>query len=487
MGINKIMVFAGISTLLQAAGQLIFTSIGVAQYFCVIDFLRGLPILLYIKVLYFHNPNSCGSRVNIGQDIDGVSDTAFVLLTREPFTVFRTFIVNTTSLGLSALWIINSVIIIMGGAKDKQSKCIRWPWIMTTVAACGVDLVATVTYANDSFHTRSISDMMDYIDGTVSGVSNTPLDTSWTAWVMVIIYSRFVLLFMLNVFLVVIVIVDCNVKREPKTEIDNLEAPTTVARVEAVPQVPVPVQVTSTSVQATPPQDPPPPPEVNTEDQSDRDEEIGSLPSESRITTRIPRAGLSRSFRRMKTFLFRKTPSPDVHNKSIGESIQASPERSPRTQRIDVDSDKKRTVNFPETLLSLPQRLENIIAEQQRRLDRAVIDTSGRTSPPRISQSMPQLATTSTHTDAKGRRGTTVELQGQLPWAYIPAPAHRMRDQLPPDEDLPPVPLPDYTAFQSVRKASVHRAASSLSSLTQKKDYVTSRSVPCEYYTYKKA
>lgn len=67
---------------------------------------------------------------------------------------------------------------------------------------------------------QTISDMMDYIDGTVSGVSNTPLDTSWTAWVMVIIYSRFVLLFILNVFLVVIVIVDCNVKREPKTEVD---------------------------------------------------------------------------------------------------------------------------------------------------------------------------------------------------------------------------------------------------------------------------
>lgn len=49
----------------------------------------------------------------------------------------------------------------VGGAKDKQSKCIRWPWIMTTVAACGVDLVATVTYANDSFHTRVSSAFRD--------------------------------------------------------------------------------------------------------------------------------------------------------------------------------------------------------------------------------------------------------------------------------------------------------------------------------------
>lgn len=63
----------------------------------------------------------------------------------------------------------------------------------------------------------------------------------------------------------------------------------------------------------------------------------------------------------------------------------------------------KRTVNFPKSLLSLPQRLENIIAEQQRRLDRSVIDTSGRSSPPRASQSMPQLDTTSIGlTDGRG-------------------------------------------------------------------------------------
>lgn len=61
-----------------------------------------------------------------------------------------------------------------------------------------------------------------------------------------------------------------------------------------------------------------------------------------------------------------------------------------RSQHIHID-DKKRTVNFPENLLSLPQRLENMIAEQQRRLDRAVIDTAGRRSPPRVTQSLPQL------------------------------------------------------------------------------------------------
>ncbi|KAF9417620.1 hypothetical protein HW555_005327 [Spodoptera exigua] len=491
MGFNKIMVSSGIITLLQAMGQMVFSSMCIAQYFCVIDFLRGFPLLIYIRVLYFHNPTACGPTINIGQVIDSIANEAFVLLTSEPFTVFRTFIINSVSLGLSVFWMTSSIIIIMAGARDNQTKCTRWPWIIFTSAVSGLDLVATVTYANDTFHTRTLQDMMDFIGGRVSGIGNAKLNTTWTSWSMVILYSRFAILFIINIILIIIVIVDCNVERKADTDIVTVEAPVPL-QTEAAPQVPVapqaPVQI-STAVQASPPQETPPPPIVTERDAiSDREEELASLPSE-RITTRIPRAGLSRSFRRMKAFLFRKSPSPEIHTRSNPDSFQISPERSPHThygrQQVDVDLDKKRTVNFPESLLSLPQRLENIIAEQQRRLDRATIDTSGRNSPPRASQSMPHLATTSSQPEGRGRRGTTAELQGQLPWAYIPASSHRMRDQLPPDEDLPPVPLPDYNAIQPTRKASVHRAASSLSSLTQKKDYVTSRSVR-EYYTYKK-
>lgn len=42
----------------------------------------------------------------------------------------------------------------VGGAKNNQSKSARWPWIVVTVAMCALDLVATVSYANDSFQTR---------------------------------------------------------------------------------------------------------------------------------------------------------------------------------------------------------------------------------------------------------------------------------------------------------------------------------------------
>ncbi|KAM3968612.1 uncharacterized protein ACR2FA_012124 [Aphomia sociella] len=431
MSMNKLMVTAGVVTLLQAVTQTILTAMGLAQYYCLIDFLRELPLLIYIRLLYFHNPGPCGVRINIGQAIDGMADQAFVLLTQEPLTSFRTFIINATSLGLGIFWILASVTIIIGGAKSKQSKTMRWPWITFTVAICILDLVATVTYANDSFHTRTLSDIMEYIDGVASGIGGMDLDTSWASWMMVLLYSRFGIFFFVNIFFIISIIIDGNAVRQINVETAvQVEAPTM------------------------------------TDETSDKDMDTSSLPSRS---ARIPRPGLSQSFRRMKTMLFKKLSPPAVH--SNPESLNYSPDRLIYIFYI-ADADRKRTVNFPENLLSLPQRLENLIAEQRRKLDKAVIDTSGRHSPPRASQSMPQLNSASTplNQDTHGRRGTAAELQGQLPWAYIPASAHRMRDQLPPDEDLPPVPLPDYTAIQPFRKASVHRAASSLSSLIQKRD-----------------
>ncbi|XP_012549074.1 uncharacterized protein LOC101740738 isoform X1 [Bombyx mori] len=474
---NKILVFAGIATLVQAVGQLIFTSLAISQYFCLIDFLREIPILLYIKILYFYNPDVCGNRINIGYTIEGIPNQAFVLLTQEPFTAFRTFVINSTSLGLSILWIITSVFFMMGGAKNTKSRHIRWPWTLVTVSVCLLDLVATVTYCNDTFHTRTLSDMMNFIGGMVSGAGGVNISTAWASWLMVIIYSRLVVLFILNMFMIILVVVDCNAERTKYLS-------STSVQVEAPPETEADVSVVS----SPPPPPPPPPPlpilqaatatqaetQTSIASTSGRDVEEASMPSDK--STKIPRPGISQSFRRMKTLLFKRSESPDVRSKSNPGSLDGSPNRSPQAQHVELD--KKRAVNFPENLLSLPQRLENMIAEQQRRLDKAVIDTAGRHSPPRTSQSMPQL-TTETQPDVpnlQGRRGTTAELQSQLPWAYIPASAHRMRDQLPPDEDLPPVPLPDYTAIQPFRKASVHRAASSLSSLTQKKDYALSQS-----------
>ncbi|CAG9781950.1 unnamed protein product [Diatraea saccharalis] len=432
MAANKILITAGVITLLQAIGQLIYCSLSLAQYYCVVDFLREIPLLLYIRIIFFHNPGPCGARINIGQSIEGIADQAFVLINNEPLSTYLTFIINSVNLGLSGLWIVGSLVAIMGGARNSSLKSVRWPWALTTVAAIGVDLVAVVIYLHGSFYTRTLADTMAYIGGVATGIAGTNLDTSWASWVMVVLYSRFVVIFVVNVLLLLSVIVDCNAPIRPITTGTQVESPTT-----------------------------------HDAYTSDKESDVISTTSESRLFAKLPRPGLSRSFRRMKEFLFDRPATPVHRSNSNADSNKTISERSPRVQPMEPD--KKRTVNFPENLLSLPQRLENLIAEQQRRLDHAIIDTAGRNSPPRASQSMPQLSSTEQR-DARGRRDTAAELQGQLPWAYVPASAHRMRDQLPPDEDLPPVPLPDYTAIQPFRKASVHRAASSLSSLLQKRD-----------------
>ncbi|XP_026315858.1 uncharacterized protein LOC113227174 isoform X3 [Hyposmocoma kahamanoa] len=439
---NKAMIIAGIATMFQALGQIIFTSIGLLQYFCVIDFLKEVPLLLFIRILYFHNPVPCGNRITIGQNIEGLPSQAMVILNEVPFTAQRTFLVNCVSLGLSAIWFITCIGLMRGGAKDKTTKPIRWPWIIITILICALDITATSIYANDSFHTRTLAESIAFIGASVSGIGNVEINTSWAAWVMVLLYSRFGILFILNLFLVVSVVLHVSGKRAEDISI-QVEAPTMVNQAVSV-----------------------------------QDDDETSVQSEP--VPKIPRPGLSQSFRRMKARLFGKGPTLPVPRATqiefAGNSSEVSPERSPHPPPHNADIDKKRTVNFPTNLLSLPQRLENMIAEQQRRLDHAVVDTTGRHSPTRASQSAPHLPSSSN--DIRGRRDTAAELQGQLPWAYIPASAHRMRDQLPPDEDLPPVPLPDYTALSSVRKASVHRANSSLSSLTHIRDYKTQTSRP---------
>ncbi|XP_073954071.1 uncharacterized protein isoform X3 [Choristoneura fumiferana] len=360
--INKFLITTGIITLIQAAFQTVYASFALAQYFCVIDFLRTYPLLIFIRILYFHNPDSCGARVNIGESIEELADQAFVLIQREPFTTERTFIINCISLGLSALWVVGSILIIKSGTRKHHSNHSHWPWLIITLAVTLLDVIAVITFANDSFHTKEIE----------------------------------------------------------RNQVTSFEA---------------------------------------NSDDKESDEVTTRSPSVE--VARIPRPGLSQSFRTMKNFLFNRTASPQAGS----------------TNSINGGRTRNRAVNFPEEIEMTPT-FENLIVEQHRRLHTAIIDTSGRRSPGQGSRLTRTLSFNNLPETSRGRRGTAVELQGQMPWSYMPAPANRMRDQLPPDEDLPPVPLPDYTAIQSARKASVHRAASSLSSITQKKEYNTSYPSP---------
>ncbi|CAH2103557.1 unnamed protein product [Euphydryas editha] len=491
---------------LQAVIQVIFSSVSLAQYYCLVDFLRELPIFIYVKILYYHNPTQCGIRINIGESIPGIANQAFILMNREPYTVTRMFIINCVILGLGVLWLLTSAIIMTGGLKNDYSKPIRWPWIMVSVCVCATDVVATVIFANDSFHTRTLTDIMQYVGATATGLGGANLDTSFTVWFMAMLYSRFAFFFLLNILLMVLVAINTTKDMKPHT---SIETPAPILPVLPTSIIPVtthdaemqssPVGSAQVAISDVPEMTPVSERPIATEtlQQGPRDSFIPlsniteassnlSSTKEERSSVRdneiriIPRAGFSRAFRHMKKLLFVKS-SPSPRRVSVTNSLDISPDKS--LQKNEEDVEKKRAVNFPDNLLSLPQRLENMIAEQQRRLDRAVIDTAGRTSPPRATQSLPQLneSTQSSTMQVfnRERRGTAAELQGQLPWAYIPSSVHPMRDQLPPDEELPPVPLPDYTAIDSHRKASVHRAASSLSSLTQKRNYFMSQHKKC--------
>lgn len=57
------------------------------------------------------------------------------------------------------------------------------------------------------------------------------------------------------------------------------------------------------------------------------DVEVSSTPSAYRAAGRIPRAGLSHSFRKMKAFLFRRPSTPEQRSKLHPDSLNGSPDR----------------------------------------------------------------------------------------------------------------------------------------------------------------
>lgn len=54
---------------------------------------------------------------------------------------------------------------------------------------------------------------MDFIGGTASGAGNIEVNTAWCAWIMVILYSRLVVLFVVNIFFIVTVVIVGGKKR----------------------------------------------------------------------------------------------------------------------------------------------------------------------------------------------------------------------------------------------------------------------------------
>lgn len=127
----------------------------------------------------------------------------------------------------------------------------------------------------------------------------------------------------------------------------------------------------------------------------------------------------------------------------------------------------KYSIQFPESLMSIPQRMECLMSKENVPITLRTMPVNNAprnvhlTRIPSISSitETPEI-TSIGHLDNKQ---TPLEVNSQKPWSYIPPNVNRMRDQLPADEELPPVPVPDYIVHPSYRKASVHRAGSTLS------------------------
>ncbi|CAF4752511.1 unnamed protein product [Pieris macdunnoughi] len=380
--------FAGVASCTQAAVQIVMSALSLAQYFCLIDFLQDLPELLYIKILYYHNPAICGQRVNIGQSLTEVSNQAFVLIRTEPFTATRTLYINSVHLGLGVLWFFASVILIASWTNNKRTPT-KWPWIVTTIGICALDVIAIVIFANDVFFTRTLNEIMNYIGATASGLGNTVLDTRLSVWIMIGLYGRLGVFFLFNIIVLIVVAIK---KREVTVMADNIsEAPSTT-----------------------------------------------------------------------KLYARRDTPNFEDSVSTSGTSYDLEVDRIPRptlTRKTDSEMDKK--VKFIADIITPPVVTENKENIQDRRnsIDISIVGTAAHRQP--SSSSMQPLPAPEKKI---GKKPSTAELHCQLPWSYLPSTSQPMRSQLPPDEDLPPVPLPDYTVIHNPRKASVHRAPSNLGS-----------------------
>ncbi|XP_063394303.1 uncharacterized protein LOC134679330 [Cydia fagiglandana] len=443
------LVFTGTYTLVQALIQFIFSLIAIAQHYCVINFLRGYPLLIYIRMLYFHNPSSCGTDINIGESLEGVANEAYVYIASMSFVTTRAFIFSCISIGLSVLWAAGSIVLIKGGWRKHHSNHVHWPWVAISFLVGLEDIVGILCYINDSFHTETLRDSLEFINGVGSGFGNNNPSTKWASRTMALLHGRFGICLLINLGLIVFTILDCSRYR---TSVTSSVRSILYIHLSRICHNLIMLEIERTGNLNTSP-------DASSKAEEGSDEPTSSEPSEPAPVPKIPRPGLSQSFRSMKDMLFRRSASMN-----------------------SLDNRNKNRVNFmaeesASDPIHPPRSFENLIAEQQRRLRGATVDTAGRRGSMQAARSLPHLNTINVQETSRGVRSAAGQLPGQMPWAYIAgAPANRMRDQLPPDEDLPPVPLPDYTALQSHRKASVHRAASSLSSLTQKKDYTNSKS-----------
>ncbi|XP_023176045.2 uncharacterized protein LOC111602928 [Drosophila hydei] len=169
------------------------------------------PFQFAMNLIYFVQ-QECGNPVvalnynNIDQSYELTMDWAksFAITNRE-------FIFLVTYAVISGLWVASSTLIILTlcfATTKLISGTVYWPWFLSVLAGCVVDVVATVYHGLDISETLGLNEAFNYVGATLdptapSGVT-TVLETfgvyfSTPAIVLLCLSSRVVIIWLLNV------------------------------------------------------------------------------------------------------------------------------------------------------------------------------------------------------------------------------------------------------------------------------------------------
>ncbi|XP_062128960.1 uncharacterized protein LOC133840851 [Drosophila sulfurigaster albostrigata] len=326
---------------------------------------------------------------------------------------------------ISGLWIASSCLIILTlcfKTTKLISGMIYWPWFLSVLAGCILDVVATVYHGIDIGETLGLQETFDFIGATVSGMPNevwTSLETfgvyfSTPAVVMTCISSRVVLIWLLNLIGGMFCLSLANVLANQAAA--NPAPPPYASQIQPRQQTPQPVLVV-------------------------REEQLPTAPAESATP----------SVQLEPQYPDRSRPAPFV--------IPA--ETYPVQDRTTVQSPvlvlpPQQQQQTPQTLSPVPENntYRNTDAHPDQ-LNYPVADpTSPRLSP--TSPAVQQLAHGSTlnsrysemYPAPQSNPRVSEELRNQMPWSYTsmitkpPPPPRKPQQQV---QIYPQIPEPDYT------------------------------------------
>ncbi|XP_013147298.1 PREDICTED: uncharacterized protein LOC106110096 [Papilio polytes] len=315
MANTRISAFGLIATV-QAIILLFLTIFLILHAYCVIDFVGDTFIAVMIKTLYFHDPGLCGDTINIGTLIDGIADQAFIKMEYAPFTYNRTLYFIWGNFAVAILCLIANELMF-----------INWsiiPWLLVSLVACLLDFSGILIYLNETYATKTLPDVMVYIGAKSFGTGNLALDTASVAPIMSLIISKCVVFLIINCTLLVWHAMDRN--DQYNTYVNAI-----AAAENPISPADFPLETIDVSPQ------------------------------------RLPRPSLYRNDRFVATLRLRDIEadcSPAPRELTIA---QRQPEPLSRNQRAFSAEDIR--IRVPDALLSLPQRLEKIIADESKNLE----------------------------------------------------------------------------------------------------------------------